>query len=632
MCGLICYSGNFSKENFLDGLSKINHRGPDDRGYFIDETNFIGLGHTRLSIQDLTSQGHQPMISNCGDIILIFNGEIYNFLELKKNLEKKGYAFRSKSDTEVLLNLYIEMGKEMLENLNGIFSFIIYDKKKDELFISRDRFGIKPLYMFESERGIAFSSEIKSLVSLVPDEKELDKKSIQKYISFLWCPGEGTPLKNIKKFPPGEAIIVKNKKIHKKWKYFQLPIFKNKNKEFNKNKLIKNTKFYLDQAVKRQLISDAPLGAFLSGGLDSSSIIALAKEQKNDLNCFTIEIKDQNNKEMIDDLPYAKKVASFLNLDLDIISIDPKKISDDFVEMIKRLDEPLSDPAAFHTQYICSLAKKRGMKVLLSGIGGDDLFSGYRRHQAINYEKFLILFPKKGLKYLEHISKKLNQRHSLNRKISKFLSGSNLDANRKIINYFSWINDIELKRLLSDDLKESFSLTELYKPMEDFLIPLKNKTPVEKMTSLDQRFFLTDHNLNYADKMSMSTGVEVRVPFLDNDLINFVEKIPTKYKLRRGQTKWILKKSMEGLLPKEIIYRPKTGFGAPLRNWIINYFDDLINEFLSEENINKRGLFDYKELKKIIIENKEGKIDASYSIFSILCIETWCRCFIDKQI
>ena len=632
MCGLICYSGNFSKDNFLEGLSKISHRGPDDKGYFIDDAKFIGLGHTRLSIQDLSPNGHQPMISQCGNIVLIFNGEIYNFLELRKILEKKGHIFKSKSDTEVVLNLYIEMGIEMLENLNGIFSFIIYDKKKGELFISRDRFGIKPLYMYESDRGVAFSSEIKSLISLVPDEKEIDKKSIQKYINFLWCPGEGTPLKNIKKFPPGEAIIIRNKMVYKKWKYFQLPIFKSQNKEFNKNKLIKDTKFYLNQAVKRQLISDAPLGAFLSGGLDSSSIVALAKEQKKDLDCFTIEIAGQSNQEMIVDLPYAEKVAKYLDLNLDVISINPKKISEDFVEMIKRLDEPLSDPAAFHTQYICSLAKKRGMKVLLSGIGGDDLFTGYRRHQAINYEKYLTYFPKKSLKFLENISKRLNHRYSFNRKISKFFSGSNLDSNTRIIKYFSWINDAELQRLLSDDLKKSFSNEELYKPMKDFLIPLEDKTSIEKMISLDQRFFLTDHNLNYADKMSMSEGVEVRVPFLDNDLINFVEKIPIDYKLRQGQTKWILKKSMENLLPKEIIYRVKTGFGAPLRNWVINYFDDLINEFLSEQKVSERGLFDYKELRKIIRENKEGRIDASYSIFSILCIETWCRCFIDKQI
>ena len=207
-----------------------------------------------------------------------------------------------------------------------------------------------------------------------------------------------------------------------------------------------------------------------------------------------------------------------------------------------------------------------------------------------------------------------------------------MDSNTRIINYFSWINDTELQILLSDDLEKSFSNEELYKPMKDFLIPLEDKTSIEKMLSLDQRFFLTDHNLNYADKMSMSEGVEVRVPFLDNDLINFVEKIPIDYKLRQGQTKWILKKSMKNLLPKEIIYRPKTGFGAPLRNWVINYFDDLINEFLSEQKVRERGLFDYEELRKIIRENKEGRIDASYSIFSILCIETWCRCFIDKQI
>jgi asparagine synthase (glutamine-hydrolysing) len=631
MCGLIGYSGNFLKDDLTSGLAKIDHRGPDDSGTYFDDVNQIGLGHCRLSILDLSPLGHQPMISEDGLISLVFNGEIYNFKDLREELIQKGYEFKGNSDTEVLLKLYLEMGKKMLVKLNGIFAFAIYDSRSNITFIAKDRFGIKPLYFSQTSDGFAYASEIKGLVDLVPSEKEIDFESLNRYLSFLWCPGEGTPLKNIKKLLPGEALFVKNGKILKRWIWFELPIFKNIKANLSQNEAIKGTKKFLKQAVQRQLVSDVPVGAFLSGGLDSSSIVAMAKLDKPDIQCFTIETSGGVEDGMADDLPYAKKAAKFLDVDLNVISIDSRKMCDDIVDMVQQLDEPLSDPAALNLRYISQLAREQGIKVLLSGAGGDDLFTGYRRHQAIALDKYWNWAPQKARQGIEQMTSKLDQRNVNYRRITKFFNGAGLDEHERLANFFIWSKQDDLVKLFNNDLKNEFIKLEPIHPMLDFLSPLSEKSikPLDKMLALEQRFFLTDHNLNYTDKMSMSSSIEVRVPFLDNDLVDFSQKIPLNLKQKNGQGKYILKKSMEDYLPKEIIYRPKTGFGAPLRHWMRNDLKDLVGDILSYESINKRGFFNAEEVQKMVALNYQGKIDASYTIFSILCIEIWCRSFID---
>ena len=631
MCGLIGYSGNFLKGDLTSGLAKIDHRGPDDSGTFFDDINQIGLGHCRLSIQDLSPLGHQPMITEDGLITLVFNGEIYNFKDLREELVEKGYKFKGNSDTEVLLKMYLEMGTKMLLKLNGIFAFAIYDSRSNITFIAKDRFGIKPLYFSQTPEGFAYSSEIKGLLDLVSNEKEIDFESLNRYSSFMWCPGEGTPLKNIKKLLPGEALFVQNGKILKRWTWFNLPIFRTKKLKLSQNEAVKGTKKFLKQAVQRQLISDVPVGAFLSGGLDSSSIVAMAKLEKPDIQCFTIETTGGVEDGMTDDLPYAKKAANFLDVDLNVISIDSKKMCDDIVCMVQQLDEPLSDPAAFNLRYISQLAREQGIKVLLSGAGGDDLFTGYRRHHAIALDKYWNWAPQIVRKGIEQITSNLDQRNVNYRRVTKLFDGAGLDRDERLANFFIWSKQANLVKLFNKDFKNDFIKTRPVQPMLDFLFPLSKKSikPLDKMLALEQRFFLTDHNLNYTDKMSMSTSVEVRVPFLDNDLVEFSQKIPLNLKQKNGQGKWILKKSMEDYLPKEIIYRPKTGFGAPLRHWIRNDLKELIGDILSYESINKRGFFNAKAVQEMISFNNQGKIDASYTIFSILCIEIWCLSFVD---
>jgi len=629
MCGIVgIYGGNLS--TIESASSAISHRGPDDYGVYTNQSLKVALGHRRLSIIDTSSFGHQPMISDDDRFVLVFNGEIYNYKELRTELIEKGFTFKGKSDTEVLLNLYLLEGKGMLSKLKGIFAFAILDTHSESLFVARDALGVKPLYYFVKDSMVAFASEIKALLKLVPDNKEIDTESINHYLSFLWCPGDGTPLKSVKKLLPGEAIIVKNGNIIDKWLWYKLPILTNIKKDLDKGQAISGVTKYLKQAVQRQMVADVPLGAFLSGGLDSSAIVAFARELNPDIRCFTIETKGKQDKGIIDDLPYARRVAKHLNVALDVLPIDSHKMANDLEFMVKQLDEPLADPAALNVFYICRLAKEQGIKVLLSGAGGDDLFTGYRRHYALQLERYWSWLPKTIRIRMENISKNLNVNNSFSRKLSKMFNGAGLDKTERLINYFRWSDDSLLQSLYSPEFKNQLLTSNSNQVMQDFLEPiLTSSSSLDQMLSLEQRFFLSDHNLNYTDKMSMAAGVEVRVPFLDLDLLDFTTKIPNKFKQRGGVGKWVLKKAMEPYLPKDIIYRPKTGFGAPLRIWMQYDLKEIMEDLLSYEAINNRGLFSAQKVEKLMKDNNLGKIDASYTLFSLLCIEIWCRAYID---
>lgn len=630
MCGIV---GTFGGDTLLidKACKAIEHRGPDDFGVFVDERINVALGHQRLSILDLSNLGHQPMKTQDNKVVIVFNGEIYNFIELRAGLEKKGFVFRGDSDTEVLLNLYLAYGTEMLPLLDGIFAFAILDIDAENLFIARDAFGVKPLYYSSNEKTFCFASEIKALFEFKSIKKDLDLEAINRYLSFLWCPGEGTPIKSIKKICPGEAMIVKDGEIIKQWQWFKLPVFKGLSKDLTKKQAIEGTTDYLRQAVHKQMISDVPLGAFLSGGLDSSSVVAFAKEINPDINCFTINTSGEQDSGFVDDLPYAKRVAKHLNVNLDIVSIDSKKICEDLQSMIIQLDEPLADPAALNVKFISQLARDNGIKVLLSGAGGDDIFTGYRRHYALKLENYWKWLPTSIRAFIESSSSFLNTNKSFQRRLLKLLNGSSLSSDERLINYFRWTKDVTLKKLFSPTVQEQLINRDISSPMIEFINNLSSgASRLDQMLALEQRFFLADHNLIYTDKMSMAAGIEVRVPFLDEELAEFAANIPDNFKQRGSEGKWILKKAMEPYLPKDIIYRPKSGFGVPLRRWLKTDMKDLLLDLLSSESINKRGLFSSQSVHKLISDNDNGKIDASYTLLSLLSIEIWCREYIDK--
>lgn len=653
MCGIAGYyfqnkilkDKGFSLEK---AASRIEHRGPDDHGFFYDLNKSVGLSHNRLSIIDTSQNGHQPMTSQNEDYVIVFNGEIYNFDELRSFLNKeKKIEWKGKSDTEVLLNFYIYSQENKISEvhffnrLNGIFSLAIWNKKDKTLMVARDSFGVKPLYYFLSNSFFSFSSEIKGLLEIIPKTLlktksifgELDLDSINRYLTYLWCPGNGTPSKFIKKLEPGQFLIISDKSDSKCRDWYSPPIHTpvRLSKNTNKKNLLEKTNFLLRQAVHRQMVSDVPVGAFLSGGLDSSAIVKFAKEKNPNIACFSIDFKDDSESGFINDLYYAKKVAKFLKVPLEIISVEADTIISSIENMIWQLDEPLADPAALNVFFISKLARDKGIKVMLSGAGGDDIFTGYRRHYAANYQFLLDFIPLRISKKIYSYSCLLSTNNFYTRRIRKYFSGLNLDKTSRLINYFKWIETKDLRKLYSKEfLDEIINLNDEV-PMQDFLNRLPAEADnIEKILNLERRFFLCDHNLNYTDKMSMSAGVEVRVPFLDKELVNFASQIPSKYKQKGKEGKWILKKMMEKHLPKDIIYRPKTGFGVPLRRWLKEELDDWLREILSKKNINDRGLFRANEVHKLIDKNKRGEVDATYTLFSMACIEIWCKKFLNK--
>ena len=631
MCGIIGAWGGASAPDVAAATELIRHRGPDDTGQYVDSVASLALGHVRLSIQDVTSCGHQPMCTDDRSVALVYNGEIYNFPELREELVAEGVAFTGHSDSEVLLALYLRDGARMLSRLNGIFAFALWDGRSGELFLARDPLGVKPLYFSAGETGFAFSSEIKGLVALLDDAGEVDAPAIHRYLTFLWNPGEGTPVKGVRKLGPGEALLVRQGRIARRWRWYGLPASRPARAPIAERDAIAGTEVALRTAVHRQLIADVPVGAFLSGGLDSSAVVAMARERVSDIHCFTIE-SDVAEEGMIPDLPYARRVARHLGVPLEVVRIDSSTMAADLEQMIYQLDEPLADPAALNVLYISQLARSRGIKVLLSGAGGDDLFTGYRRHLAMSAERLWTWLPVGVRTAMERGSSRLDQRHSLFRRTAKLLSGAGLDGDARLANYFVWAAEDRLRGLYTPEFRRAVGEASAVQPMLDFLAELPPSTPrLERLLALEQRFFLTDHNLTYTDKMGMAAGVEIRVPFLDLDLVEFAASLPAAVKQRGREGKWVLKRAMERYLPREVIYRPKSGFGAPLRQWMRHELRDVLGDRLSSASLRSRGFFEPAAVHRLIAQNDAGEVDASYTLFSLLAIEIWCLRFIDAR-
>ncbi len=666
MCGIAGFFGNFP-QSLLEEMGKmISHRGPDGTGnlYVKKRDQFIGLMHRRLSILDLSTEGDQPITvccpvcgishstSNEKKLWLIYNGELYNYLPLRKELENQGHRFHSNTDSEVLLHLYASEGAEMLKRLNGIFAFILFDGRENgqkhgsysgDTLIARDGLGVKPLYYANTQAGLLFASELKALLAWEGLKKELDPVALHHYLSFLWCPAPKTALSSVKKFMPGEAMIIRNGQILKQWIYYDLPYYKNGFK-YNKIETAKLLAQETESAVQRQLMADVPIGAFLSGGLDSSAIVAMMRKINPDkkIQCYTIGVDERQLAEegFVSDLPYAKAVAQYLNVDLSIVNVSSNCIKDQLEKILFLLDEPQADPAPINVFLIAEQARKDGFKVLMSGTGGDDIFSGYRRHFAIGMEKYWTCLPISVRHSFANMANKLSEGSGSNnlgnfgfmRRLSKFLQNSDSPINERIVSYFFWGSENLRRSLYSQEMKKLIKNVETSEPLMETLRTIPDDlNPLDKMLYLEVKHFLADHNLNYTDKAGMAAGVEIRVPLIDLRMVDFAANVPPFMKQKFNQGKSIFKKAMEPYLPKQIIYRPKTGFGSPLRSWIHNELQDFINEYLSESSLIRRGVFDPKAVSNLIKLDKENKVNATYTIFSLLCIEIWCRKFIDQS-
>jgi asparagine synthase (glutamine-hydrolysing) len=471
---------------------------------------------------------------------------------------------------------------------------------------------------------------MKSLLEVDSIKRDFNYDALFRTLVFLYSPGPDTLLKQIKKIEPGHYVRIKNNELVQSCEFWRWPDYQPVHE--SSEKLAIKVLSTLRNSVNNQLIADVPVGAFLSGGLDSSLLVALASENKKlNIKCFTIDTGSDISKKdgFEDDLPYAKQVSDYLGVELDIVKVTPDIVKQ-LPQMIYHLDELQADPAPLNVLLICQQAKKKGIKVLLSGAGGDDVFSGYRRHYAIKFERYWSWLPKGMRSVLKSTTPAISKKNPTMRRLAKAFSYADLPENERLLSYFYWMDPKVVRELFSDEIKELISDN----PM-DFMHQKLNKLsyedPLEKMLFLERLYFLVDHNFNYTDKMSMAQGVEVRVPFLDSDVVSYAASIPSKFKQNGRVGKWILKKAAESVLPRSIIYRAKSGFGAPLREWLKGDLAPLVDDYLSNERLISRGVFKPHMVRQLIEKDRDGKEDYSYPIFALLCFEVWCEQFIDME-
>lgn len=630
MCGIvgIAARGQVDRAAISSATARLAHRGPDGDGLWFSPDGKTGFGHRRLAIIDLSPAGAQPMASADGRYVITYNGEIYNFAALRDDLAGRGHTFRTHTDTEVVLAGYAEFGPAVVDHLNGIFAFAVHDVQTGEVFVARDHMGVKPLYFAETASAVVFASEIKALQALSSDLGDIDVVAVRRYLTFLWCPGDRTPLTRVKRLEPGQALILRDGAVVRHWTYWTPPAYAPRY-DWSKSQCASELAALIDRCVENQMVADVPVGAFLSGGLDSSAIVAAARHKAPGIRCFTIDLADGSEAGSTDDLPYARRVAAHLGVALDEVRVDGRAFCDAVPDMVELLDEPLADPATLNALFISRLARDSGITVLLSGAGGDDLFTGYRRHTTLALQPYWAAMPSPMRRGLGALSTQLGQGSTVGRRLAKALSFLSEGGGGNVAASFAWGPPGIADGLMSEDARSRDDGEDVFAPLEALLDSVKTTSLVEQCLALEKRFFLADHNLLYTDKMGMAAGVEARVPLIDLDMVAFAATVPVEWKHRGLTPKWIMKKSQEGVLPNDVIYRPKTGFGAPLRRWMKTDMRDMAEELLSPRTVDARGLFSSAEITRLRAADDQGQVDASYTLFSLMCVELWCRRFAD---
>ncbi len=636
MCGICGYVGDHRPELLGAMCAAMSHRGPDDQGVWHDEPARVGLGQRRLSIIDLSPAGHQPMTNEDGSVWITFNGEIYNFQELREDLLQRGHVFRSRTDTEVLVHLYEEHGHDMLHLLNGMFALGLWDAKKRELLVAKDHVGIKPMYYWQNGGALYFSSEIKSLLRVPGIPREIDPHALEDFLTFLWVPGEHTMLREIKKLEPGHRLIWRDGQVTTE-RWFNLAY--EPEESVSEASWIEQVRETFLRTTERQMVSDVPLGAFLSGGADSSGIVACMRKAFPDreIRCYTARIPDEDMTldQFADDYPFAVMVAKRLGVTLKSVDVRPE-MADLLPMMVYHLDEPDADPAIFPSYLISKLARDDGTTVLLSGTGGDEVFFGYRSHQSQRLYSRLDWIPRMAagpaLGVAQSItSAMLGASKAVPRRIRKFRRAWLEDGLSRSIALADWSSGDVRERLLSADWRGANG--ELGRPcpaMRRYFDGFRGSGALNRHSHMLIQGFLGAHNFLYTDKTSMAASLEVRVPFMDLELMRLAARIPERYKLQGSVTKSVFKKAMEPMLGRDILYRSKTGFGAPLRKWIAKDFGPMIGDLLGGERVRARGLFDPNEVQRVLRENASGQADHAYLIYALLTLEIWQQTFIDR--
>jgi len=637
ICGVIDAEGKRIYRELLEKMiASLKHRGPDDEGIYIKNSPdvSIGLVHTRLKVIDLSSAGHQPMFNEDRTVCIVCNGEIYNFKELRGILESKGHRFRSNTDTEVILHLYEEYNEDCLEYLRGMFAFAIWDSRRERLFIARDRMGVKPLYYAPHGSKFLFASEIRGILQDREMPREIDFQSLNDFFTYLYIPPPKTIFKGIYKLPAASYILWENGKI-KVNRYWAIHTSIKSNiepdsqrtEEYYKEELLD----LLQETIRLHLIGDVPLGVFLSGGMDSSAILALMAQATNEP-IKTFSIGFGKKERLFNEIPYAREVANHFGTEHHEFIVTPDLVKL-LPEIIKHFDEPFGNPSSLLI-YILSEASKNYITVALSGEGGDEIFIGYPRYQGLYLSEFYKKIPTSIRNYIEKLVLLLPEstkgREYL-RRIREFVVGGNLEP---IDMYFMWVayyNQEMIWALFSDDLKVRIGNYDSSNFQRELFFTNKIPNWIEKASYVDLNSFLPYNNLEQSDKMSMANSLEIRVPFCDHKLVEFVAKIPISLRMRGLTTKYIFKKAMSNLLPDSILTRKKMGFSIPIGLWLQNNLKELTSKVLAKEKIKKQGFFNIDYINKLLSFHYSGKRDYSLHIWALLFFELWYQMYIEEK-
>ena len=591
----------------------LSHRGPDDDGFFIDEK--IGIGIRRLSVIDVEG-GHQPIHNEDETIWTVFNGEIYNFISLRQKLESSGHHFYTRTDTEVLVHLYEEYGLNCLSHLDGMFAFAIWDKRTRRLFIARDKVGEKPLYYTEIGETLVFSSELRSIVKYPLIKKEIDKKSLNDYLFFGFVPSPNSILKYVKKLPAANYLIADDKGLimYNYWhpKYDRKLMIDEKGAKFMVEKTLK-------RAVEERLVSDVPLGVFLSGGIDSGIIAAMIAQNINPekVMSFTLGFLDKK----YDESSNALEVASFLGINSKLEIFESKAIIEIVKEALGTIDEPLSDPSYIPT-YVLSKFARKYVTVVLSGDGGDELFGGYPKYSVVKIAALLDRFPnsiKLGLVNSILTLTKTGFLKDYTHTLRRFLIGMRYQMD---LRGFIWVSVFMPEEVDKVTLHHS-NTEDIFSSVKEHARRFVGTDIIDKTSYLDLKTFLADMFLAKVDIASMNCSLEVRCPFFDAELLELSSKLDSNLKIRKFQTKYLLRKVAESYLPKSVINLKKRGFGIPLNTLVTSYLKDLVYSYLEPNYIQMQGLFNSDYLQRIINEHFSGKEDNSAKIWRLIVFQEW---------
>ena len=644
MCGISGVVNCGDRETLARMTHVQAHRGPDDSGLWdrkFPDGSYIGLGSRRLAILDLSPVGHMPMCNENRAIWITYNGEIYNFAELRHELESKGHHFASHTDTEVIIHLYEEEGPDCVKRLNGMFAFAICDLRlaTPTLFLARDHFGVKPFYYFHDGQRFAFASEIKALLQIPEIEAKLDSASLHQYLTFLWVPDPKTMFRHILKLPAGHYAILRKGEL-KLTQYWDLT-FPTALQIYarSENDLAEEVRERFRHSVEAQMVSDVPIGAFLSAGLDSSGIVSMmSRATKQPIRTYTITFphKYRVGETILDDPEVATRLARHLGCENHRIVVEPD-VTDLLPRLVWHMDEPTADPAIITAYLVCREARKQAT-VLLSGVGGDELFAGYRKHIAHYWAQAYGRIPsvarrlaEAGLAALPSLrGTSLKGRLRLAKKMGRSASLNSVD---RFITNCTYLDADQKSGLYSSAMMAEVSLSDPSSQHRGAFDRVGDADFLHQMLYLDTKIFMASLNLTYNDKMSMASSVEVRVPFLDRELAEFVAwKIPPRMKLKgflRPTTKYIFRKAMADILPSEVLRQPKAGFAAPVDYWLAHDLKGMVDDLLSPTQLRHRGLFQPAAVQRYIDEHRSGRHDWSMQLWQFLTLELWMQTFLD---